>query len=193
MWEARTTDIPSGQRIEVLQERSRLSFRELFALLETSPDFRRWYSQLLAGCKFDAFYWEHPPLAEGRFDEAAEFVLLDAPLLARIQPEPAPFVPEFARHPDADVLVFPNLSGDALLIVPRPVGELLAYPHLAAFLRHGPSEQVDRLWQLAANTVRDNADARPRWLSTAGLGVAWLHLRLDTRPKYYRFAPYKET
>jgi len=32
---------------------------------------------------------------------------------------------------------------------------------------------------------------RPTWLSTAGLGVYWLHLRLDSRPKYYRYQPYK--
>ena len=31
---------------------------------------------------------------------------------------------------------------------------------------------------------------KPVWLSTAGLGVGWLHVRLDDRPKYYRHAPY---
>jgi len=31
----------------------------------------------------------------------------------------------------------------------------------------------------------------PTWLSTAGGGVAWLHVRLDTRPKYYRYNPYR--
>ncbi len=28
-------------------------------------------------------------------------------------------------------------------------------------------------------------------VSTNGLGVAWLHVRLDTRPKYYTFQPYR--
>lgn len=31
---------------------------------------------------------------------------------------------------------------------------------------------------------------RPVWLSTAGAGVAWLHVRLDDRPKYYSYRPY---
>ncbi len=31
----------------------------------------------------------------------------------------------------------------------------------------------------------------PLWLSTAGGGVAWLHVRLDSRPKYYGYSPYK--
>lgn len=33
---------------------------------------------------------------------------------------------------------------------------------------------------------------RPVWLSTAGMGVSWLHVRLDARPKYYGFAAYRE-
>lgn len=31
----------------------------------------------------------------------------------------------------------------------------------------------------------------PIWLSTSGLGVYWLHVRLDTRPKYYNHDEYK--
>ena len=28
--------------------------------------------------------------------------------------------------------------------------------------------------------------------SAAGAGVSWLHVRLDDRPKYYGFLPYKQ-
>ena len=31
----------------------------------------------------------------------------------------------------------------------------------------------------------------PVWLSTAGGGVDWLHMRLDERPKYYRHLPWR--
>ena len=31
----------------------------------------------------------------------------------------------------------------------------------------------------------------PTWVSTEGSGVAWLHARLDARPKYYHHAPYR--
>jgi hypothetical protein len=33
--------------------------------------------------------------------------------------------------------------------------------------------------------------AKPVWLSTAGGGVSWLHVRLDDQPKYYGFEPYR--
>lgn len=175
----------------MLQKHSQLSFRKLFKLLEDEIDFRQWYSQTLVDFALEAFFWEHPPFSTETFDLDAEFVLLSAPSLASIDPDPGPFASQFANQPDDDVLVFQNLGGDALLIVPRPVGRLEAYPHLAAFLRHAPEAQVQALWQATARVVRENLSATPRWLSTAGLGVSWLHLRLDTWPKYYRFAPYK--
>ena len=28
------------------------------------------------------------------------------------------------------------------------------------------------------------------WLSTAGDGIAWLHVRMDPRPKYYQHTEY---
>ena len=34
--------------------------------------------------------------------------------------------------------------------------------------------------------------ARPVWLSTAGGGVDWLHVRLDDRPKYYRHREWRQ-
>jgi Family of unknown function (DUF6940) len=35
-------------------------------------------------------------------------------------------------------------------------------------------------------------NAKPVWLSPAGAGVSWLHLRLDDQPKYYGYAPYRQ-
>lgn len=191
MWEAEIGDISSGKRFQVAKGGTRLSFRELFSLLEHDPGFANWYTRILAGCAFSAFFWEHPAFSTQTFDQEAEFVLIEASSLARIDPEPAPFESRFASEPDADVIAFANLSGDALLIVPRPVGPLEAYPHLAAFLRHAPGSQVRSLWRHAAVAVRENLGRDPRWLSTAGLGVSWLHLRLDSSPKYYQFGPYR--
>jgi hypothetical protein len=153
------------------------------------PAFARWYANTLASTDFAAFFWELPPLSEETFDDDAEFVLIESPSLARLRPDPAPFESHFARHSRSDVIAFPNLGGDALLVVPQPVGSIDVYAHLAAFLRGAPDSQVVALWKAAARVARENLSPQPRWLSTAGLGVAWLHLRLDTYPKYYRFEP----
>ena len=94
---------------------------------------------------------------------------------------------------------FPNLGGDAMLVAPKqdpsaPRGEL-AYAHLANFVRGAPPEQVRRLWAQVGKSMERRVGAegqagRPVWLSTSGLGVFWLHVRLDRSPKYYTYAPY---
>ena len=191
MWEARHQPVPSGTRYHIFRRQSPLSFRELFSLLEDDSDFARWYGETIARSAFAAFFWELPPVTIDTFDNDAEFVLMDSTSLAGLRPEPAPFESQFRLHQSADVITFPSLGGDALLIVPTPLAEIETYTHLATFLRNAPQSQVLSLWKIAAGAVRDNLGRKPRWLSTAGLGVPWLHLRLDTRPKYYRFATYK--
>ncbi len=191
MWEARTHSIPSGLRYQILGEGEQLTFRELFDHLETDATFAEWYSDTLSGASRRAFFWEHPPLTADNFDGMAEFVLIESSSLARLRADPQPFNDQFARHPDAEVITFPNLGRDALLVVPTPIAPHEVYPHLAAFLRGAPKSQIQALWKSAAQAVRESLGPEPRWLSTAGLGVSWLHLRLDTRPKYYRFGPYK--
>jgi hypothetical protein len=92
------------------------------------------------------------------------------------------------------VTVFDNLGGDALLIVPRKIADADCYGHIAAFLRRAPREQQHALFRcLALETEKRLAASRERfWVSTSGLGVPWVHVRLDQRPKYYQYARYKE-
>jgi hypothetical protein len=190
MWEARKQLIPSGVRYEIFDGASQLSFSDVFALLEKSPAFARWYSKALVSSSFAAFFWEHPPLNVERFDDNAEFVLIESDSLAALEPDPGAFEQKFSGQ-SADVIAFHNLSGDALLVVPRPLGRIEAYPHLAAFLRSASDQQVLALWKTTAQALRETLSPQPTWLSTAGLGVPWLHLRLDSRPKYYNYRPYR--
>ncbi len=114
-------------------------------------------------------------------------------MLAGMPVERAPFAAYFDEAPDEDVIVFPNLGGDAVLVVPCPRGPDEHYPHLAAFLRNAPQRQTRALWQRTAQEMLRSVGERPVWLSTAGGGVAWLHIRLDSRPKYYSHAPYRRS
>ncbi len=111
--------------------------------------------------------------------------------LAKLHPDPQPFQSHFEARPDEEIVIFPNLGGDAVLLVPRPLGPPEAYAHLAVFVRRAPPLQVQRLWSAIGRTVRENLCEQPRWLSSAGMGVPWVHVRIDSHPKYYRFDPYK--
>lgn len=190
-WTAEVSPQGRALRYRLLLESEPLSFRQLFALLANDTDFTDFYSRTLVDSGLGAFFWEHPPLTVSNIDAPAEFVLLPAPALAGIAAQPGPFAPQFARQPGREVITFENLSGDALLIVPAAAGPIDAFAHLGAFLRGAPVTQVRELWRATAGAVHDYLGETPRWLSTSGLGVAWLHLRLDTRPKYYQHTPYR--
>ncbi len=90
-----------------------------------------------------------------------------------------------------EVIEFPNLGNDAIMVVPCPSGPISAYGHLAAFVRQAPEQQKHALWQLVGATMQRRLGTKQVWLNTAGAGVAWLHVRLDDRPKYYGYAPYR--
>jgi hypothetical protein len=59
-------------------------------------------------------------------------------------------------------------------------------------VHRAPLSQVGELWRVTAEALETRLGDVPVWLSTAGLGVYWLHIRLDSRPKYYRHRPYAD-
>jgi hypothetical protein len=155
---------------------------------QADSDFRTLFNSLLANAPYAAFRWETPALTTATVARPFEFVLLDSPTLAR-RPDPAAFAEHFGEA-EADVIAFHNLGGDAILVVPCPVVAASAYGHLAAFVRLAPAQQQHALWQRVGAEMARRVGTKPVWLSTAGAGVSWLHVRLDDQPKYYGFRPY---
>lgn len=143
----------------------------------------------LAGVPCRAFLWETPPVTRDSLDRPFEFVVTDCPELDRT-PDPAPFAEHFGPDP-ASCARFENLGGDATLVAPGPVPAPRASAHLGAFCRGAPVAAQLELWCEVAVALRAGLGASPLWLSTSGLGVAWLHVRLDSTPKYYSHAPYR--
>jgi hypothetical protein len=152
--------------------------------------FRMYFISLLTEAPFSVYRWETPPATTGTAERAFEFVLVDSPGLAPV-PDPYAFADYFApADSDDGIVVFENLGRDATLVVPSPRGPETAYNHLAAFTRQAPAFQNQALWQRVGDAMHGRLSDRPVWLSTAGGGVSWLHVRLDDRPKYYRHRPY---
>ena len=98
---------------------------------------------------------------------------------------------EHFRGAEGPVVTFANLGGDAILVVPCPIAAPSCYAHLADFVRLAPETQRDALWQAVGEAMARRIGTEPVWLSTAGAAVAWLHVRLDNRPKYYAHTPYR--
>lgn len=192
MWSARSEELADacGQRFAVAFDARPATFAEVIRAWQGDAGFRSQFNALLADAPYTAFRWETPPVTASTVSRPFEFVLLDSPGLAR-RPEPEAFAEHFAGA-KAGVAAFPNLGGDAIMVVPCPVVAASAYGHLAAFVRHAPEQQRHALWQSVGEAMARRVGVKPVWLSTAGAGVSWLHVRLDDRPKYYGFAQYRQ-
>ncbi|MEM8781246.1 MAG: hypothetical protein AAGE65_00185 [Planctomycetota bacterium] len=169
----------------------RATYRQVIDGWSSDASFRRFFIALLADCPYDAYRWETPHVNQSLLARPFEFVLLRSPELER-PADRQPFAGPF-RDAKADCIAFPNMSGDATMIVPCPLDAQSAYPHLAAFVGTAPDDQQHRFWQLTGRTLARELGASNRWLNTAGAGVAWLHLRIDARPKYYRHHPFRSS
>ncbi len=176
------------QRLDArtLRHETALSFAGAVEALRRDAVFRSALTEAIATCPFEAVFWETPPTARERTGEAFEFVLVDSPTLARVRPRPG----AFAGRLGSPVNTFPNLGGDAWLVAPEDTGD---FAHLARFLRSAPPSLVDAFWVATGEAMARWWQERtePVWLSTSGLGVYWLHVRLDRRPKYYTHGPYR--
>lgn len=151
--------------------------------------FRRFFIDILKECPYACYRFETPPASSENAGRAFEFALIDSPEID-LPPDPGDFRGHFDNSPD-DVLIFDNLGGDAAMIVPRPRSGTPGYSHIAQFVRHAPVDQQLLLWKTVGEALHVRLGESPLWLNTAGGGVPWLHVRIDSRPKYYVLAEYR--
>ena len=159
-------------------------------------------SKIISDSPYDGVFFETPGVDVTSVSTTPmEFVLVNAPQLARFA-ESRPDEAAFADHLDScsrrkqTVCSFDNLGGDARLVAPRKTSigakDVKVYSHLASFVRGATEYQIADLWRLAASEYVRAVQSDKTWFSTNGMGVAWLHVRLDSHPKYYQYAPFKD-
>lgn len=155
---------------------------------------RHCWTDTLRALPYRACFLELPALQPAMLAQPFECVALDAPQLAAVR-GPADrdsFRRAFVIDDGTPFAHFDNLGGDALLIAPRPLADGRDYRHLLEFLRRAPAADAEALWPRIAALLPARLAAGPVWLSTAGLGVNWLHVRLDQRPKYFQHRHYAQ-
>jgi hypothetical protein len=192
MWSSRTTQISNGRVVKYAIDigSSPLSYADALTRWQNDFAFRKYFIDLLVASPFSVFRWETPSITTATANQPFEFVLLDSPYLA-CDPDPSAFAEHFAVNMMGGVVEFSNIEHDAILVVPCPDDSLSDYGHLAAYLRNSDISQQHSLWKLVGAVMQRRLSKKPAWLSTAGGGVAWLHVRIDDRPKYYGYEPYR--
>ena len=180
-----TTDSVRWQLLDDGGERP--TFHAFIEHLRNDAVFRAHWRNSIRCMTMAAFVWECPPITTATIYNVFECIFISSPSLAQMGTDPDAFAEHF--RPDCDVATFGNLGGDAILVAPCPEGTA-DFAHLGSFTATASPERQDALWKAVGDAVASRVGPKPLWLSTAGHGIAWLHVRLDSRPKYYRHVPY---
>ena len=147
MWTLQSKTLSSNQvlQYQILQDGKVMSFEEVIVHWKNTSIFRAFYNGILADAPFEAFFWEVLPITKDGLQGDFEFVLVNSSTLTRIRANPRPFQEHFENYPSKEVISFPNLSGDAQLVVPAPQIAVKNYTHLAKVVRNAPDSQIDKL------------------------------------------------
>jgi hypothetical protein len=177
-------------KFQILENDATITNESFLQLLTENHDFRTFYNSYLIDSGFDAFFWENKPIANSNLNERYECNLINTDYLAGKNPDHLTFDSYFDT--DKKVVSFPNLGNDAQLVAPCPVENKSNYTHIGTFIRNAPSDQIHELWKMPGQEMMNHIGDELRWLSTSGLGVFWLHMRIDSVPKYYQTSEYKK-
>lgn len=166
-----------------------MSFTDWIVAMNSSDDFIKQFNQTLVSSDFEAFFWEVKPVNKTLLNQPFEFVIVKSNALNSVEANNSSFLGYFGG--EESVVKFLNIRGDAELVVPRPVFDQTEYVHIAKFVRTARQNQILDFWRKVVNTYSASIGEDLKWLSTSGLGVHWLHVRIDSRPKYYQYSEYK--
>ena len=109
-------------------------------------------------------------------------------LLTNNQPDSSDFSKHLNSKRNKDeyyAISFKNLSGDTLLIVPKE-RHGKNFSSLYYFMEESSELQQKKFWRRVALEARNQLKYCPHlFISTEGTGVAYVHVRICTYPKYY--------
>lgn len=188
-----STDNGNTRRYFLTVDGKHLSYLELLEHWEKDNNFLEFFLSLFKQSGFESYVWETLPVCNELLNQQYEFAIIKQQQ-SLSEPDYRTFKDYFdPKAPNSGVLAFPNLGNDAVLIVPSPLKEQANYSGLAEFFVHAPAHQQYALFRILAREIRLKLSDQKIWVSVAGGGVSWLHVRIDTSPKYYRYQPYTDS
>jgi hypothetical protein len=176
-------------RFSICDHSGTFSNLDFLNILKKSDSFCDWYTRFLLNIGFDAFFWENRPIITSSLSLPYECSVVRSNYLSGKSPDRHSFSNYFDK--DREVVSFNNLGNDARLVVPVPKSKNDKFTHIGCFLREAERHQIRTFWNTVADETLKRINGNPVWLSTSGLGVFWLHARIDSYPKYYQTEEYK--
>lgn len=173
-------------KVSFLNSRDKLmTWEQALDQMQSNPDFRCELSEVLRNRQFDGYFWECRPFAV--LSTPFQFVMKSTTALENVEDATA-----FREHLTSRPTSFTNLGGDAVLIVPGRSGA--NHSHMASFVRTASETELHMFWKAVGAAVSQavaSANGAPLWVSSHGLAVLWLHVRIEHAPKYISYSAYK--
>jgi hypothetical protein len=133
-------------------------------------------------------------------------VVIKSEALSNITEDSSGFEEYLAENNYSDkpaFISFPNKPGgnkpsDAILVIPSFVDRYdkkhYDFKNISTFTKNASEKQQQDFWQGVAQSLSEELakNDTPRWLNTHGLGVKYLHVRIDEKPKYYNYPEYEK-
>jgi hypothetical protein len=137
------------------------------------------------------FFYQTSPITRD-MDTEYEEKFIESNRLEKITQDYDPFAEHFIKLKNKYVTSFANLSKKSILVVPVPLcdnkesNKIFNYTTIKDFIDNGPKNQQIVFWKYVVKLVKQLLKIVDTvYINTHGLGVYYLHVRLDLTPKYY--------
>jgi hypothetical protein len=181
-----------------------LSWREfIIFLLKNDEDFLKVFRESLnhATEKLEAYFWECIPVSNTT-EKVFEFSVTKSHALKESSQNFGKFkgILEIAFKNFQAVASFPNPSQDTVLVIPAlekdERNEIKDFKNISEFTKNASFTLQNTFWSSVARDIidelgKDSKSEKTVWVSTHGLGVSYLHVRIANWPKYYSCEEYK--
>jgi len=174
-----------------------ITYREFFEKVQTNDVFTQHLISTLNSTPFPGYFFETPPCTPSTLDTPFEFVLISTSAFVGGKADDdfnSIMETKKCKENGKKSCSFPNLGGDALLVVPKRFNDSKLYNSLFEFMK---SESVDlseklEFWrEVGRSSLKRIETGGKFWFSTCGTAVFWTHFRIDTYPKYYSHSEYR--
>ena len=182
-------------KIKIYKDSIMVTWDQILYLWKNSNKFIKFFIDLIKSTQFDNFFWECPPinLKNIQYQNFECYIINSNNNFGKASDNS--FKSYFNENPSKKIISFYNPSRSCLLIVPCPLEEIEknCYLNISTFIKHAPKPQIYILWKQISTLLKKQLKNNHHiWLNTHGLGVPWLHVRLDTIPKYYHLSYLKK-
>ena len=92
---------------------------------------------------------------------------------------------EIMKNKHKDILYAENLGKDSIMVIPT-VRKGKNFSNLFFFMKNADLVQQKKIWKTVSQQVKIMLKKHDKlWINTHGFGISYLHIRIDSKPKYY--------